>query len=227
MPINHILMIDDDPDLTNLVHEIISKEQFRFSSANTSQKGLDRAKEALPNLIILDINLPGVGGMEVCRQLKNQPATKDIPILMLSVKSTQEDKIAGLELGADDYLTKPFHAGELLARINALLRRAGGFQASEEVLRSGDLCLNVTKHELCVDDQVVELRPKEYNLLYIFLTHKNRVLNRNYLVEAALSYEPLVQSRAIDVHIKNLRKKLGPYGNKIKTIREIGYKFEE
>lgn len=222
-----ILVIDDEQSLVELITRVLEKEGYQIISEATSSQGLDRAKSSLPDLIILDLNLPGVGGIEVCRLLKEDKNMRNIPVLILSVKSAHEDKIAGLKTGADDYLTKPFHGGELTARVEALLRRADGFKVTEEILRSGELVVNIPKHEVTLKGKIVELRPKEFNLLSILMRKKGKVFSRTFLVEAALGYESIAYNRVIDSHIKNLRKRLGKAGEKIKTVRDLGYKFDD
>ncbi len=222
-----ILVVDDEPDLVELVKDVLERNDFSVISARNADFAIKKVRESKPDLIILDLNLPGIGGIEVCRILKRDKKTSSIPIIMLTVKSTETDKIAGLEAGADDYMTKPFSTGELVARTKAVLRRTLYAGEQGEVLVSGDIRLDSTEHAVYVMDKRIDLTPKEFNLLYLLMKKKGKVLSRSFLIENIWGYEYVGGSRTVDVHVRHLREKLGEDGAKIETVEGVGYKFVE
>ncbi|MFB0528210.1 MAG: response regulator transcription factor, partial [bacterium] len=207
-----ILVVDDEPDLVELVKDVLERNNYFVISARNADLAIKKVRESKPDLIILDLNLPGIGGIEVCRILKRDRRTSSIPIIMLTVKSTETDKIAGLEAGADDYMTKPFSTAELVARTRAVLRRILYAGEPGEVLVSGDIRLDSTEHMVYVKDEQIDLTPKEFNLLYLLMKKKGKVLSRTFLIENIWGYEYLGGTRTVDVHVRHLREKLGEEG---------------
>lgn len=222
-----ILVVDDEPDLVELVKDVLERNNYFVISARNADIAIKKVKESNPDLIILDLNLPGIGGIEVCRILKRDKKTSSIPIIMLTVKSTETDKIAGLEAGADDYMTKPFSTAELVARTRAVLRRILYVGEPGEVLVSGEIRLDSTEHMVYVMDKKIDLTPKEFNLLYLLMKKKGKVLSRTFLIENIWGYEYLGGTRTVDVHVRHLREKLGEEGKKVETVEGVGYKFVE
>ena len=222
-----ILVVDDEPDLVELVKDVLERNNYFVISARNADLAIKKVKESNPDLIILDLNLPGIGGIEVCRILKQDKKTSSIPIIMLTVKSTEMDKIAGLEAGADDYMTKPFSTAELVARTRAVLRRILYAGEPGEVLASGEIRLDSTEHMVYVVDKQIDLTPKEFNLLYLLMKKKGKVLSRTFLIENIWGYEYLGGTRTVDVHVRHLREKLGEEGKKVETVEGVGYKFVE
>lgn len=222
-----ILVVDDEPDLVELVKDVLERNDYLVISARNADLAIKKVRESKPDLIILDLNLPGIGGIEVCRILKRDKKTSAVPIIMLTVKSTETDKIAGLEAGADDYMTKPFSTAELVARTRAVLRRILYAGEPGEVLVSGDIRLDSTEHMVYVKDEQIDLTPKEFNLLYLLMKKKGKVLSRTFLIENIWGYEYLGGTRTVDVHVRHLREKLGEEGKKVETVEGVGYKFIE
>ncbi|MBD3271448.1 MAG: response regulator [Elusimicrobia bacterium] len=221
-----ILVVDDEEDIIKLIKNVLERANYTVLYEYGSETALQRVTAHPPDLIILDLNLPGIGGMELCRIIKNTPATRHIPILMLSMKSAMEDKIAGLKFGADDYMTKPFHSGELLARVEAILRRSKKTEEHEPVVTDGKITVDLDSRIVQIKGKKIELRPKEFDLLVLLMKQKGRVLNRVYIMESILGREYFGNYRVIDAHVKNLRKQMGSESVRIKTIKDIGYLFE-
>jgi phosphate regulon transcriptional regulator PhoB len=223
-----ILLIEDEKNITELVKYNLELEGFRVLTSAKGNSGLTAAQKERPSLIILDLMLPELSGLEICKILKRDPKTKKIPIIMLTAKGTESDKVAGLELGADDYMTKPFSPRELVARVKAVLRRIGE-KPKQEVLRSGEIELDITKHELRLKGKPVEATAKEFFLLHTLLASKGRVLSRDALLEQVWGYENSVnlETRTVDMHITQLRKKLGRSADRIVTVKGVGYRFDE
>lgn len=222
-----ILIIDDEPDLLELVEFNLKKDGYETIVAKNGQAGLDIAQKHVPNLIILDIMMPGLDGLEVCRQLRADSRTRLIPMIMLTAKSAEADRIVGLELGADDYITKPFSPRELVARVRALLRRATSTQETPTVIRQGEVIIDLTRHEVTSAGKHVELTPTEFRILHFIAARPGRVLSREQIIDAAVGNEMAVFDRTIDVHIAAIRRKLGKAGDRIETIRGFGYKWRE
>jgi len=222
-----ILVIDDEPDLVELVEFNLKKDGYEVIVAKNGQSGLEIAQKHVPDLIVLDLMMPGIDGLEVCRQLRGDPRTKQIPMIMLTAKSAEADRIVGLELGADDYVTKPFSPRELVARVRALLRRATTTQEAPTVVRQGDLVIDLTRHEVTSAGKQVVLTPTEFRILHFIVARPGRVLSRDQIIDAAVGNEMAVFDRTIDVHIAAIRRKLGTAGDRIETIRGFGYKWRE
>jgi len=219
-----ILVVDDESHIVDLVRLYLERDGFRVESASDGAQGLRLALELRPALIILDLMLPEVDGLEVCRRVR---ADSDVPIVMLTAREEDVDKIVGLELGADDYLTKPFNPRELLARVKAILRRTeGGSRSEGKALHVGDVTVDPARREVTVAGQPVALRAKEFDLLQAFAEHKGLVLTREQLLSRVWGYDFYGETRTVDVHVAHLRKRLaGSSGVHIETVTGVGYKL--
>jgi two-component system alkaline phosphatase synthesis response regulator PhoP len=220
-----ILVIDDDASILKLVSDVLTEEGFSVTTASCGEEGIKKVRQSKPNLVILDLRLPDMDGFQICQTLKKDKSVSSIPIIMLTVKSTKSSTVAGLEMGADDYIVKPFNQEELVARVKTVLRRASGGEKVEEISRYGDIRLNLDKHTASLKDKEIDLTPMEFNLLHILIKKKGHVLNRNFLLETVWGYEYFGTTRTVDVHIGRLREKLGPLGEKIETVEGVGYKL--
>jgi len=221
-----VLVIDDEKDLIEMVRYNLSKEGYDVIAAINGEAGLELALQHGVDAIVLDLMLPGMDGLEVCRRLRSERRTQDVPLIMVTAKSEEADKVIGLEVGADDYLTKPFSPRELAARLKALLRRATAQQAPREVLRAGALTVDLERHEVSCGSQTIDLTATEFRILHFLASHPGRVYSRNDIIDAALGRDVAVLDRTIDVHLTALRRKLGPCGKHLQTLRGVGYKFE-
>ena len=221
-----ILIVDDEPDLVRVVKDVLETEGYVVSSASNANETFKKLKDTKYDLLILDIKLPGMNGIDICKTLKNDDRLSDIPIIMLSTKDEDSDKILGLEVGADDYITKPFNTGELVARVKAVLRKSMVKEEATKTLKCGDLMVNLNERTVELRNKSVDLTKKEFELLCVLLKKMGKVLDRSFLIESIWGYEYFGTTRTIDVHIKSLRKKLGKYAARIVTIEGIGYKFE-
>jgi two-component system, OmpR family, alkaline phosphatase synthesis response regulator PhoP len=225
---NQVLIIDDEKDLLELVSYNLKKEGFSVLSAMNGETGLAMAQHEKPDIFIIDLMLPGIDGLEVCRALRASPRTTEIPIIMLTAKSEEVDRIIGLELGADDYISKPFSTRELIARIKAVLRRSSMNRAAHpDVIRLGELTINIAGREVQCSGEPIALTATEFRLLHFFAKNPDCVFSRDQLIDNALGQDISVLDRTIDVHITSLRKKLGSYGKWIETVRGFGYRFRE
>jgi DNA-binding response OmpR family regulator len=222
-----VLVIDDEKDLIELVRYNLEKEGFGVISALNGESGLAAALHELPDIIIIDLMLPGIDGLEVCRFLRSDNRTSRIPIVMLTAKSAESDRVLGLELGADDYLTKPFSPRELTARIKAVLRRTTLPQEPVDVIRRGLLTIDMSRREVNCSGKIIVLTATEFRLLQCIAGHPGRVFSRSQLIDGALGQDVSVVDRTIDVHITGLRRKLGVCGEWIETVRGFGYRFRE
>ena len=224
-----ILIIDDEKDLVELVrYNLVEKEGYDVISATDGQTGLEIAQKHKLDLIVLDLMMPGMDGLEVCRRLRADQRTSRVPLIMLTAKATEADRIVGLELGADDYVTKPFSPRELVARIKAILRRTAAQEEPAQVIRHGDLLIDLARHEVAVGGKPVSLTATEFRILHFLASKPGRVLSRDDIIDAALGRDANVFDRTIDVHITAIRRKLGPAGaDRVETIRGFGYKFRD
>ncbi|MDZ4774090.1 MAG: response regulator transcription factor [Planctomycetota bacterium] len=224
-----ILLVDDEPDLVELVRHHLVREHYDVVTASDGEAGLAEARRKLPDLVILDLMLPGIDGLEVCRRLRADSRTQHIPIVMLTAKGEEADAVIGLAQGADDYVRKPFGMKELIARVATRLRAAELRNAGDgqKVLRFGDLVVDSVKHEVTLAGESVKLTVTEFKLLRHLVQNKGRAFTRNELLNAVLGQEVVIIDRNVDVHIATLRKKLGRHGDHIVTIRGLGYKFAE
>lgn len=218
-----VLIVDDEPAIVDLIKINLELEGFETCVCYTGLQAIKAAPIFTPDLIILDIMLPDVNGFEVCKQLQSL----NIPIIMLTAKNDIKDKLYGLELGADDYITKPFDSRELTARIKTVLRRIDKFGAKEETnIQLGPIMINTMERQVYIDGEEIILTPKEYDLLMILCENQRKVFSRENLLELVWKFEYIGDSRTVDMHVQRLRKKLGKYNFFIKTVFGIGYKFE-
>lgn len=225
-----ILIVDDEPHILELVRFNLEAGGFKVIEAPDGQKAIELAQTENPDLILLDLMLPGTDGLEVCRILRQQKATREIPIIMLTAKSEEIDKVLGLEIGADDYITKPFSPRELTARVKAVLRRSAGSEKTENNIKIGNLVIDIEKHEVLVDGEKQEFTPKEFDLLKLLASNPGKVFSREYLLENIWGYDYLGDTRTVDVHIRHLRQKVEKESDRpvyIETVRGIGYKFNK
>ena len=224
---NKILVVDDEENIRELIKFNFEAEGYDVQTAADGEEGLDRVDDTV-DLIILDLMLPEIDGLSVCRKLRNDDKFKNIPIIMLTARGEEVDRILGLEMGADDYITKPFSPRELMARVKAVLRRVQSKESSNlstetQIIRRGKLELNIESHEVKNEGELVNLTPKEFDLLKYLIINENRVLTRDLLLEKIWGYQYSGDTRTVDVHIRRLRKKIG--GDFITTVRGVGYKF--
>ncbi|MFQ5604800.1 MAG: response regulator [bacterium] len=222
-----ILIVEDEEDILELVSFHFQQDGFDTMHARSGDEALDKVDASLPDLIILDLMLPEKSGTEVCKILKQQNATRNIPIIMLTAKAEEIDRIVGFELGADDYVTKPFSPRELILRAKAILKRLQTSEEEKEILHFGGLTIDRPKHQVMVHDVPVELTATEFKLLQTLVERKGRVQSREMLLETVWGYDYVGFTRTVDTHIKRLRTKLSKLGAAIETIRGVGYRFKE
>jgi two-component system phosphate regulon response regulator PhoB len=222
-----ILVAEDEQDVLNLVATSLKTAGYQVLKAEDGEAALEQARNALPALVVLDLNLPGMSGLEVCRVLKGEPATKGIPIVMLTAKAEEVDRIVGLELGADDYVTKPFSPRELVLRVRSILRRSGSTQETTDVLRLGEIQVDRARYEVLVKGKALDFTATEFKLLTVLMERRGRVQSRDTLLNDVWGYESLIDTRTVDTHIRRLREKLGKTADCIETIRGFGYRMVE
>lgn len=221
-----ILIIEDERGLTDVLEYNLKREGYETIVAHDGQEGLRKAQTLLPELILLDIMLPGVNGLDICRELRSGERTRDIPIIIISAKSEETDQVVGFSLGADDYVTKPFHVKVLLQRIKALQRRIEGVADPVDVVEHLGVRIDRVRHRAYAEEHELDLTPTEFRLLECMLRQPGRAFTRHQLMDAAIGEGAIVLERTIDVHIKTLRKKLGT-SDLIETVRGVGYRFRE
>ena len=222
-----ILVVDDEEDILELLRYNLTKAGYKVQSVTTGEDGITAAKERVPDLIVLDLMLPGVDGLDVCRRLKTDPKTQHIPIIMLTAKGEEADIVVGLELGADDYLPKPFSPRVLLARIKSVLRRGKGGPVDESsTIKIVTLIINPIRHEVTLDGSLLDLTRTEFRLLQFLACRPGWVFTRTQIVDGVHGDDYPVTDRSIDVQVVGLRKKLGDYGQYIETVRGVGYRFK-
>ncbi|MBX6330697.1 MAG: response regulator transcription factor [Gemmatimonadaceae bacterium] len=225
-PGERVLVVDDEPDIVALIAYHLAKSGFRVSTASSGSEALRIAHTERPAIVVLDLMLPGMSGFEVLEQLRAAEGTKDVGVLMLTARKEEADRIRGLTLGADDYLTKPFSPQELVLRVGAILRRvAAGGQSSADRLVIGPIVIDRSAHRVSVDGGDVELTPTEYKLLLTLAERRGRVQGRSHLLETVWEAAPDIQTRTVDMHIQRLRSKLGPAADLIETVRGFGYRL--
>ena len=224
-----ILVVDDEEDILELLRYNISKEGYDVISSENGEDALVAVKRHSPDLIILDLMMPGIDGLDVCKQLKAASETKAIPIIMLTAKSSESDIIVGLELGADDYISKPFSPKVLLARIKSVLRRTTGeaTENNDEIIERQGISVHTAARNVLFNGKEINLTYSEFEIIYLLIKHPGRVFSRKQIMTAARGDDYLVTERAMDVQIVHLRKKLGDAGKYIKTVRGVGYKFDD
>jgi two-component system phosphate regulon response regulator PhoB len=225
-PAERVLVVDDEPDIVALVAYHLAKSGYSVSTATSGPEGLAVARRDKPSIIILDLMLPGLSGLEVMEELRSDSSTSRIAVLMLTARRDESDRIKGLTLGADDYLTKPFSPQELVLRVAAILRRVkAGREEAEDVKQIGPLKIESTAHRVTVDGREIDLTPTEFKLLLLLAERKGRVQPRNLLLEIVWEAAPDIQTRTVDMHVQRLRAKLGPAGDLIETVRGFGYRI--
>lgn len=223
-----VLVVDDEGDILELVRYNLVKDGFKVTCVPSGEAALDSVRSSMPDAIVLDLMLPGIDGLEVCRQLKGDPNTKQVPIVMLSAKGEEEDIVSGLELGADDYVTKPFSPKILIARVRAVLRRQTEAPVEDDdLVKVKNLVIDPRRHSVEVDGDKVDLTPTEFKVLHVLASHPGWVFTRYQIVDAVRGENYPVTDRSVDVQIVGLRKKLGPIGELIETVRGVGYRFKE
>jgi two-component system phosphate regulon response regulator PhoB len=222
-----ILVVEDEPDLAELVHFHLSQAGFAVSVARTGKEGIEAIRRAPPALVVLDLMLPDLPGTELCRTVRADPKLRELPILMLTARSEEIDRVVGFEVGADDYLTKPFSPRELVLRVRAILRRTEGEPARASVLARGELQLDAERHRCTVGGVPVDLTAKEFRLLEVLMSRPGHVMSRQRLLDDVWGSDITVTERTIDTHLKRLREKLGAAGEQIETVRGVGYRLAE
>jgi len=226
-----VLVVEDEEDIAELIRYNLVREGYQTAVAATGEEGLRAALREPPDVVVLDLMLPGLDGLEVCRRLKSDPRTRFTPVIMVTAKGEEADVVSGLELGADDYLTKPFSPKVLVARIRAVMRRReqDGAKDGQEPLQRGDLLIHPGRREVLVAGSRVDLGLTftEFNLLYLLAQRPGWVFTRAQIVDAVRGYDYHVTERSVDVHVLGLRRKLGDHGDMIETVRGVGYRFRE
>lgn len=221
-----ILIIEDERSILDALAYNLEKDGFEVLTSTDGQDGLRRAQLSLPELIVLDLMLPVLDGLEVCRQLRADPRTRGIRILMLTAKSEEVDEIVGFSLGADDYVTKPFKIKPLISRIKAMLRRDIASEDSQRTVSSRGICIDQENHRVTIDDKELILTPTEFNILWALMRQIGRPFSRHELIDTCRGEDANALERTIDVHIRSLRQKLAIYADLIETVRGIGYRFK-
>ncbi len=223
---DRILVVDDEPDIVALVAYHLAKTNYRVSTASNGTDALAIARQERPSLLVLDLMLPGMSGFDVLEHIRAEESTRHIAVLMLTARKEEQDRIRGLSLGADDYLTKPFSPQELVLRVGAILRRTtGASDAPSDVLQIGPIRIDRAAHRVAIENEDVELTPTEYKLLITLAERRGRVQARGHLLETVWEAAPDIQTRTVDMHIQRLRTKLGEAGDLIETVRGFGYRM--
>ena len=220
-----ILIVEDESNIAKLVKYNLEKAGFKCSVRDTGELALEYVKKNVVDLMLLDIMLPGIDGLEVCKQIKQTESLARIPIVMLTAKGEEIDRIVGFELGADDYIVKPFSPRELVLRIKAILKRGIDKGEEEALIVAGKITIDIPRHQVLVGKKEIEMTPMEFNLLLTLIQRRGRVQSREHLLNDVWDISSDVTTRTVDTHIKRLREKLGSYGDQIKTVRGFGYKF--
>ncbi len=223
-----IVVIDDEEDIRELIHYNLAKEGYVVSCAVSGEEGVELVQRVIPNLVILDLMLPGIDGLEVCRRLKSDPKLKSIPIVMVSARGEEPDVVSGLELGADDYVSKPFSPKVLIARVKSVLRRGKTTPVdAQAILTEGELVVNPQRREVLIGSTAVDLTNTEFKLLHFVMREPGVVFTRDQIVEGVHGDDYPVTDRSVDVQVVGLRKKLGDYGAYVETVRGVGYRFRD
>lgn len=224
-----ILAVDDEEDILELIRYNLEKAGYLVRTASSGEKGLEEIRRNPPDCIVLDLMLPGLDGLEVCRRLKQRPETRPIPVIMLTARNEDTDIVTGLELGADDYITKPFSPGVLVARIRTILRRVAGEEEESAVkpLRIHDILVDPVRHDVSVSGISVEFSASEFSILDLLARNPGRVFSRSRIIDSVKGKDYPVTERSVDVQILGIRKKLGEQGRHIETVRGVGYRMRE
>lgn len=222
-----VLIIEDDPNISRLISYNLKKEKFEATTAESGEEGLRQVRLNRPDIIILDLMLPGIGGLDVCKTLKSDNKTKNVPIIMLTAKSEEIDKIVGFEVGADDYVTKPFSPRELTLRIKAVLKRNVGIEKNISTIKFKEIEIDQAGHAVRIGNKEIILTLTEFKLLSYLISNKGKVISRDSLLNNVWGYESDITSRTVDTHITRLREKLGIYEKYLKSIRGVGYQWAD
>jgi two-component system phosphate regulon response regulator PhoB len=222
-----ILVVDDEPEAVELVEFNLKQAGFDVITAADGAEALKKARSALPGLIVLDLMLPAVDGLEVCKILRRDPATVGIPIIMLTAKAGEIDRVLGLELGADDYITKPFSPRELVLRVKKIMLRTGSAPEAQPTMKFGELLIDEARHVVSWRKKPIELTATEFRLLALLAQRRGRVQSRDQLLRDVWEYNSLIDTRTVDTHMRRLREKLGPAAKFLDTVRGVGYRFVE
>ena len=224
----HILIVEDEAPIRDMLRMALERADYQVSEAASVQEARLQVADNRPDLVLLDWMMPGVSGIELARELRGDPLTKELPIIMVTARVEEDDRVRGLNIGADDYITKPFSSSELVARVRAVLRRSlpGG---EEELLEFDKLCIDAASQRVTADDVEIRLGPTEYRLLYFFMSHPERVYTREQVLDRVWGQGVYVEERTVDVHIRRLRKALAPFGYDrfVQTVRGTGYRFSD
>jgi DNA-binding response OmpR family regulator len=220
-------VVDDEPEAVELLEFNLKKAGFEVITATDGAQAVRQARSGAPNLVVLDLMLPEIDGLEVCKMLRRDPATARIPIIMLTAKAAEVDRIVGLEVGADDYVTKPFSPRELVLRVNKVLRRGQPELAHPETLKLGELLIDVPRHMVKWRGKPIGLTKTEFDLLAVLAQRRGRVQSREQLLRDVWEYNSLIDTRTVDTHMRRLREKLGPAARYLDTVRGVGYRFVE
>ena len=225
----HIVVVEDESDILEVLSYNLRREGFEVSSSLNGVQGLELIQQQLPDLVLLDLMLPGIDGLEICRRLRSNSASQHIPIVMVTAKGEESDVVLGLGIGADDYLVKPFSPKELIARVKAVLRRAsaGAEAAGEQRVLIDGLDIDTSKYKVALNGEEIKFTATEFRLLHYLASHPGRVFSREQLLDRGFSNDAIVVDRNIDVHIRAIRKKLGDDQSFIETIRGVGYRFKD
>lgn len=223
----NVLIVEDETDILQLLKYNVESAGFEVSTAEDGYEALSLAKRQLPDLILLDLMIPGLDGFEVCRELKRNAETKHIPIIMLTAKGEEIDRIVGLELGADDYVVKPFSPRELNLRIRAVLRRSGADESPEAIWQEEGLRVDLEAHKVTVDEEEIVLTATEFKLLVELIRSQGKVQTRDQLLDRVWGYQFDGYARTVDTHVRRLRQKLGRYSDWVETVRGVGYRFKD
>jgi DNA-binding response OmpR family regulator len=228
VPKTRVLIVEDEQDIAGLIkHTLERGGEIEAQTVDSGDAALKAVTDRPPDLMILDLNLPVMGGLEVCRVLRSRPQTAKLPIIMLTARTGESDRVTGLDVGADDYVTKPFSLRELAARVRAVLRRGKSDTASTSIYRGKFLLADFDAVSVSVEGEPVRLTRREFELLKYLVENRNRVLSRDRLLERVWGYDRLIETRSVDVHVGRLRGKLGPVGQQIETVVGLGYRFVE
>jgi DNA-binding response OmpR family regulator len=228
--VSHILIVEDDRDIADLIAHYLQRAGHAVQVSASGTAALTDIRAAPPDLVLLDLMLPGLDGLAVCRALRQDPNTSTMPVIMLTARGEETERIAGLEMGADDYVTKPFSPGELVARVAALLRRSRGPATTESEpspLRYGPIAIDAVRHTVTVDNAEVKLTAKEFLLLQYLVEHRGRLVSRDAILREVWGYQFTGGTRTVDVHIRRLREKIGVLAEAITTIKQFGYRLED
>ena len=223
----HILVIEDEDDIQELVRYTLLKEGFRVTIAGDGESGVEKAREGGFDLVLLDLMLPGIDGMEVCRILQGDPRTSSLPVIMITARSEESDVVTGLRMGAEDYVTKPFSPKVLLARIRNVFRRRNRHAAAEEPVKVGDLLIHPGRHEVTLKGRPLALTPTEFGILHFLASKPGWVFSREQIVDGVKGTDYPVTDRSVDVQMVNLRRKLGRHADLLETVRGVGYRCKE